>query len=81
VSSELTKSEITVLGAARLFLLERADYAYDDKPSDVRIAVLAEAAERAIFQYLNNYNAYSDAPDLTYEQLHGRPAPAEEVEA
>jgi hypothetical protein len=79
VSGELTNSEIAVLNAARAILLERADYTSDDKSSDVRIAVLAEEAERAMFKYLNNYNAYGDAPDLTYEQLHNAARP-EEVE-
>jgi hypothetical protein len=72
VSDELTSGDIEILNAARTILSDRASYGYDAKAPDVRIAVMAEVAEHALFRYLNNYNAYGDADDLTDDQLFNR---------
>jgi hypothetical protein len=69
----ITGTEVAILNAARAILRERTKYSYPANNDTVRVAVTAEHAEYAIFQYLCTGDAYLDW-HLTPEQLHNEQA-------
>jgi hypothetical protein len=77
VSVLLTNGEIAVLNAARDILKAHMG-GFPDDYGQARTLVMAERAESAIFEYLNNASTWGGST-VTHEQLHGYPAPTPDV--
>jgi len=71
----ITDADIAVLNAARS-ILDRVqqEHGFAAQAGIVRAATYAEAAEHALFKFINVTHAYTHRA-LTYEQLHNRLRP------